>query len=380
MMPEINLPLLSALPIGELTGRKVILRLDLNVPIVDGKVADDFRLKKILPTIDFLRTRGARVIAISHLGRREESLQPVADYFKNFFPIEFVPTLAAAAAAIEWAPVGTVLLLENLRRESGEETNDPTFASELARLGDFYVNEAFASSHRVHASIVALPRILPAVAGPVFADEVNNLSQVFQPARPFTVILGGAKFETKLPLVEKLIDLADSLFIYGALAHAFFKELGYELGESLVDRDTAPARPFLRHPKIILPVDVRVRNGERVFIKTPDRLIPSDNILDVGLVSVEKLLPPIAAARFILWNGPLGNFEQGFKGSTEAAAKLISSSNATTIVGGGDTIAAIRSLDLLAQFDFVSTGGGAMLDFIAFGTLPGIEALRNYSN
>jgi len=375
-MENIKLPLLSELPIKDLMGRKVILRLDLNVPIADGKVFDDFRLRKILPTIEYLRTAGVRVIAISHLGRAAESLQPVADYFKNFFPTEFIPTLAAAAAAIESTPVGAVFLLENLRREAGEEANDSHFAAQLAKLGDFYVNEAFASSHRAHASIVGLPRLLPHAAGPIFTDEVKNLSRVFEPEQPFVVILGGAKFETKLPLVEKLIDLADSIFVYGALAHAFFKELGYELGESLVDRDTVPARAFLHHPKIILPVDVRVRNGDRVFIKPPDHLIPSDNILDVGLVSIEKLLPPIAAARFILWNGPLGNFEQGFEGSTEAAAKLISSSNATTIVGGGDTIAAIRSLNLLDQFDFVSTGGGAMLDFIATGTSPGIEALQ----
>ncbi|MEK7209106.1 MAG: phosphoglycerate kinase [Patescibacteria group bacterium] len=374
-MENFNLPLLSDLPTEELTGRQVILRLDLNVPITAGKVRDDFRLKKILPTINYLRQAGARVMAISHLGREEESLQPVADYFKNFFPTEFIPTRAVAAELVAAAPANTVLLLENLRRETGEETNDPNFAGELAKLGDLFVNEAFASSHRAHASIVGLPHHLPSFAGFVFADEIKNLSRVFQPARPFTVILGGAKFETKLPVVKKLISLADQLFIYGALAHAFFKELGYELGESLVDHNTAPARPFLYHPKIILPVDVRVKNGEQVFIKRPEHLIPTDNILDVGLVSIEKLLPVIAESRFILWNGPLGNFEQGFKGSTETAAKFISGSNATTIVGGGDTIAAIRVLNLLDQFDFVSTGGGAMLDFIANGTLPGIEAL-----
>ena len=374
-MENFHLPLLSERPVADLAGHRVILRLDLNVPITAGRVSDDFRLKKILPTIDYLRQIGAKVIAISHLGRTEESLRPVAAYFKNFFPTEFIPTLAVAPKLIAATPAGTILLLENLRRESGEETNEQNFAGQLAKLGDFFVNEAFASSHRPHASIVGLPRCLPSVAGFIFNDEVKNLSRVFAPSRPFTVILGGVKFETKLPVVKKLIGLADRLVIYGALAHAFFQESGYELGESLVERDTAFVRPLLGHPKIILPVDVRVKNGARIFIKTPEHLVPTDNILDVGLVSLEKLLPLIAESRFILWNGPLGNFEQGFKGSTEVAAKFISASAATTIVGGGDTVAAIRALDLLDQFDFVSTGGGAMLDFIATGTLPGIEAL-----
>ncbi|MEK7552794.1 MAG: phosphoglycerate kinase, partial [Patescibacteria group bacterium] len=233
-----------------------------------------------------------------------------------------------------------------------------------------------ASSHREHASIVGLPRRLPGYVGLRLAAEIKNLNRVFTPAHPFNIILGGAKFDTKLPLIKKLIGLADQIFVYGALAHAFFRELGYELGESLVDEDTSPARALLGHPKIVLPVDVRVRNGERVFIKTPDRLIKTDNILDVGLLTIERLLPVISRAGFILWNGPLGNFERGFRGSTEATAKLIAGSNAVSIVGGGDTIAAIRTLDLFNQFDFVSTGGGAMLDFLANGTLPGIEALR----
>ena len=371
-----DLPIIAQLSKSELAGRTVLLRLDLNVPTTSGQVADDFRIKKILPTIEYLLAVGARLIILSHLGRAEASLEPVAEYLREFFPVEFVPSLDALETALATAPADSLFLLENLRRWPGEIANDPDFVTRLARLGELYVNEAFASSHREHASIVGLPRRLLSYVGFVFAEEINNLSRVFEPVHPFTVILGGAKFETKLPVLKKLINLADQIFVYGALAHVFFKERGYELGESLVDRDTALARSFLSHPKIILPVDVRVKNGERVFIKTPDRLVQSDNILDVGLVSVEKLLPAIGQSRFILWNGPLGNFERGFRGSTEAVAKLIAGSNATTIVGGGDTIAAIRSLDLFNQFDFVSTGGGAMLDFLAYGTLPGIEALR----
>lgn len=375
-MDDFLLPLLDDLPVTDLAGRKVLLRLDLNVPIAAGRVADDFRIKKMLPTVEYLRASGARLIILSHLGRAEASLAPVARYLKDFFPLELVSSPAALEAARNQTSVGRCFLLENLRCEPGEAANDPDFATRLARLGELYVNEAFASSHREHASIVGLPRRLPAYVGFNFAEEIKNLSRVFKPQHPFTVILGGAKFETKLPVLKKLISLADQIFVYGALAHAFFKERGYELGESLVDRDTALTRPFLDHPKIVLPADVRVKNGERVFIKTPDRLIKSDNILDVGLVSIEKLLPAIGQSRFVLWSGPLGNFEHGFKGSTEAVAKLIAGSNATTIVGGGDTVAALRALDILDQFDFVSTGGGAMLDFLAYGTLPGIEALK----
>lgn len=373
---ESKLPLLAEIPAADLAGRQVLVRLDLNVPIENGQVADDFRLQRIRPTVAYLVKAKARVIILSHLGRTAGSLRPVARYLQNFFPLGFVPELDQLKSQAASLSAGGILLLENLRRCPGEAVNDQDLVEQLASVGEIYINEAFAASHREHASIVGLPRRLPAYAGFWFAEEVRNLSRVFKPGRPFTVILGGAKFETKLPVVRKFIDAADQIFIYGALAHAFFRELGYELGESLVDKDASLARPFLGHPKIVLPADVRVQNSGRVFIKRPDELTTSDNILDVGLLSVEKLLPVIGQSRFILWNGPLGNFERGFRGSTEAAAKFIAGSNAESIVGGGDTVAAIRSLDLLNQFDFVSTAGGAMLEFLANGTLPGIEALR----
>jgi phosphoglycerate kinase len=378
-MPDspLNLRLLTHLPPAELRGRRVLLRLDLNVPIERGVVTDDFRIVSSLPTIEYLRAQGARLAIVSHLGRKpEETLLPVAHFLEKLFPVRFCPIVAKLKSMLADLPEGGVLLLENIRREAGEETNDDALARALADSADLYVNDAFASSHRTHTSIVGLPRYLPAVAGLRFAKEVENLGRAFTPPHPFLIILGGAKFETKLPLIERFITMADKIVIYGALAHAFFKELGYELGESLVDKETTVARPFLYHPKIILPADVRVKNGERIFIKTPDTLVATDNILDVGLISIEKLLPIIRSAKFILWNGPLGNFEHGFHGSTEAVAKFISASNAESIVGGGDTVASIRVLNILDQFDFVSTGGGAMLDFLATGTLPGLEALK----
>ncbi len=376
-MVESNLPLISDLPMAALAGKTVLLRLDLNVPILNGQVGDDFRLEKVLPTIELLRARGARVVMLGHLGDSKATLAPVADYFGRLFPIQFVPNLEELGKAKLSAPIETILCLENLRHDAGEESNDGNFAARLAAVGDIYVNEAFASSHREHASIVGLPRLLPSYAGLLLAEEVRNLSRVFKAEPPFVLILGGAKFKTKLALMKKLIGQVDQIFVYGALAHSFFQEMGYELGQSLVDADHAVARPFLNHPKIVLPVDVRVKNGEKIFIKTPDKLVKEDIILDVGLLSVERLLPAIHGANFVLWNGPIGNFELGFRRSTEAAAKFVADSNATSIIGGGDTVAAIRALDLLNQFDFVSTGGGAMLDFIASGTLPGIEALKN---
>ncbi|MFH1170146.1 MAG: phosphoglycerate kinase [Candidatus Vogelbacteria bacterium] len=372
-----TLPLLADIPPAQLRGKRILLRLDLNVLIENEVVTDDFRIISSLPTIEYLRAQGSRIAIISHLGREpEETLLPIANFLGKFFPVRFCPTVANLKSMVADLPEGGVLLLENIRREAGEETNDDSLARALAETTDFYVNDAFASAHRAHASIVGIPRYLPSFAGLRFAKEVENLERAFTPAHPFLVILGGAKFETKLPLIERFITLADKIVVYGALAHAFFKELGYELGESLVEKETAVARPFLHHPKIILPADVRVKNGARIFIKTPDTLIATDNILDVGLISIEQLLPVIRQAKFILWNGPLGNFEHGFHGSTEAVAKFISASNAESIVGGGDTIASIRALNILDQFDFVSTGGGAMLDFLAQGTLPGIEALK----
>ncbi len=373
---KLSLPFITDLPVASLRGKKVLLRLDLNVPIEGGKITDDFRIVSSLPMIKYLREAGARAVIMSHLGRKpEETLQPVAEYLEQSFPITFCPEVAQLKEMVGDLKDGDIILLENIRREAGEESNDDGLAQELAYGMDLYVNDAFASSHREHTSIVGVTRYLPSYAGLQFAKEIVNLTKAFEPPHPFLIILGGAKFETKLPLLERFLPLADKIVIYGALAHAFFKELGYELGESLVDKDTSIVKPFLNHPKIILPADVRVRNGEKVFIKTPDTLIATDNILDVGLVSIEKLLPVVNQAEFILWNGPLGNFEKGFRGSTDAVAKFIAAGNAESIVGGGDTVASIRTLDILDQFDFVSTGGGAMLDFLAQGTLPGIEAL-----
>ncbi len=373
-----DLPLVKNLTSSDLRGKRVFLRLDLNLPIVDGKVVDDFRLKRSLPTIRFLLERGARVIIASHLGGAGESLAPIASALGKFIPVEFADAWDGVEEKAAEVKAGHALLLENLRQDPGEEGNDKAFAKRLAALADLYINDAFAASHREHASIVGVAKLLPNYLGLIFEEEVRELSLAFTPNHPFLLILGGAKFGTKLPLVQKFLPIADRIFLGGALAHSFFQSKGYELGRSLVEKDVS-MESLVNEPKIILPSDVRVQNGERVFIKRPTELVPEDKILDMGLESVEKLLLEISRAKLILWNGPLGSYEQGWRGGTDAVARFIAASNAHSIVGGGDTIASIQSLNLLDQFNFVSTGGGAMLDFLATGTLPGLEAITHHS-
>ena len=348
----------------KLHGKRVLLRLDLDVPIhLEGYVTEDFRLRRSLPTVRYLKEAGAKVIIIGHIGDAgEESLKPVAQWFdKNLPETGFVPSLELKEV-LDTMYAGNVLMLENLRRSPGEKTNDPVFAKQLAKLGDIYVNDSFATSHRQHASIVGIPEFLPSYAGLNLEQEVEQLSKTFNSEHPFLFILGGAKFDTKVPLLEKFLQIADTIYISGALANTFYKARGDEVKDSLVDKNIDLAKPFLGQPKIILPDDLVWSNNK---------------ILDAGPKAVEQLKQLINQAKFILWNGPLGNFEDGFTQATDETAKAIAASGAYSIIGGGDTVAAIEKLNLLDKFSFVSTGGGAMLDFLANGTLPGIEALKN---
>ncbi len=362
----------------ELHGKRVVLRLDLNLPIsATGEVSDDYRLRRALPTVEYLRAKGARTIIVSHLGDDgSKSLAPVLAVLQNNLPVKMVETVDDWLKIADELLPGEIYMLENIRKNPGEMKNEKEFAEKLATMGDIYVNDAFAVSHREHASIVGVPKFIPGFMGFLFEEEVANLSKAFNPEHPFIFLLGGAKFSTKLPLLEKFINLADRIFIYGALAHAFFKELGYEMGQSLVEADTSLARQFLNSEKIYLPIDVRVKNGGEVAMKSPDKLKRDDNILDVGLDSVEQFTEIARDAKMILWNGPLGRFELNFRGSTDAVAKIIANHpTAKSIVGGGDTLDSIKNLGLMDKFGFISTGGGAMLDFLGNGTLPGIEAL-----
>ncbi len=267
-------------------------------------------------------------------------------------------------------------MMENLRRYEGEETNDGTFAQDLSRFGEIYVNEAFSCSHRSHASIVGVPKYIPGFMGLQFEEEIKNLSEAFHPEHSFLFILAGAKFSTKLPLVEKFLTLADDVFIGGALANDLFKQKGYEIGKSLVSEGDLDLSVIVKHPKTLLPTDVTVEDEGKISLKSPDTVSREDKITDAGPKTDEMLKEKIKKAKFILWNGPLGQYEKGFKEPTFTLARIIAESGVKAIVGGGDTLATIRELNLFDKFFFVSTGGGAMLDFLANETLPGIVALE----
>lgn len=366
--------------IKELAGVKVLVRLDLNVPVCDGKVVDDFRIRKILPTIAYLQEKKAKIILMSHIETPKDkpSLVPVAEYLKTFgVQCVFVKNYKNALISIEKLDPGSVILLENLREYEGEKKNDKNFAKELASFGDIYVNDAFAVSHRKHASVCAITEFIPSYAGLLFEQELKHLSTAFKPNHPFLFVLAGAKFETKLPLIEKFIKIADQIFVGGALANNFFKEQGKEIGKSMVSPDNFNLSRFLSNPKLLLPIDTVVVDGKTETKKVGQ--IKSDEMMyDAGPETLALLGQAINKAQYILWNGPLGAYEQGFKKPTLELAKMIAQATengAKSVIGGGDTLATVAELKIEDKFTFVSTGGGAMLDYLAEGTLPGIEAL-----
>ncbi|MEI7462964.1 MAG: phosphoglycerate kinase [Candidatus Taylorbacteria bacterium] len=368
-----------------LQGVRVLVRADFNVPIKNSVVVEDFRIKAALPTIDFLVRKGAKVILMSHLESIDgtnPSLAPIADRLSKLGQeVIFVKDYNKALDIInDKMKNGTCILLENLRFFDGEKKNDTAFAKELASLGDIYVNDAFSVCHREHASIVGLPKLLPSYAGLQLESEIINLAKAFNPAHPFLFILGGAKFDTKLPLLEKFLNIADSIFVGGALVNDLLKAKGYDVGKSLVSPQageiTDVLKRFTNDAKVMLPIDII---NEQKIAKPADGLSASDKNMDMGPETLKLLGAAINNAKFILWNGPLGVYEKGFKEGTIELAKMVSEATARgaeTIVGGGDTLAAIAELGKNEKMSFISTGGGAMLDFLATGTLPGIDALE----
>jgi len=378
------------------TGTRVLLRADFNVAVQGGKVVDDFRIRKTIATLDFLKGKGANVVMVSHIdvvagSKAKPTLRPVIESLNKLgFPCEFAETIEEVQKiSLEKGKkdAASFILLENIRNYPGEAANDPAFAKQLTTLGDIYVNDAFSVSHRAHASIVGVPKLLPHFAGFQLALEVENLSKAFDPSHPFLFILGGAKFETKLPLVEKFLDKADTIFIGGALANDLFKAKGFEVGRSTISQASNDFDGLLSNIKIILPIDVVVDSVGEQKILEPDKVSKDEKILDAGPKTLVLLEEKIDAAKFILWNGPLGNYENGYKEPTHELARMIAHATkrgAKSIIGGGDTLAAIAELKQTggesldppeADFTFVSTGGGAMLDFLAKGTLVGILSL-----
>lgn len=368
----------SVKEIKNIKDKRVLVRVDFNVPLADGKVEDDFRIQKALPTIKHLQKLGAKVILITHLGKGEESLLSVAKVLNKYIEAKFVPNVTGenVANVIAQMKSGDVVLLENLRKDPGEKTTDKIFALDLAKFGDIYVNEAFPVSHREDASIVLLPKILPSYAGLQLEAEVKHLKGVFEkPEHPFLFILGGSKISTKAPLVEKYLHTADHVFIGGALLNDFLKAKGYEVGRSLVDEGEYSFKEVLENPKLVLPNDVLCESKDGVATRKINEVQKDEMIIDVGEESIKNLESIIKKAKLILWNGPLGRYEGGGDKATKALLKMVASSKATSIIGGGDTVAVISELQMEKKFTFVSTGGGATLDFLSSGTLPGIDAL-----
>lgn len=362
----------------DLKGKRILLRLDFNIPIKDGVLQDAYRIEAVAPTLQFLKEAGvARVIILSHHSDKKQSLKPMARFLGKTVQNRFVADIfnGGAFSNEEGAPL--VFVFENLRFWEGEEENDPEFAKHLASLGDVYINDAFSASHRAHASIVGIPKLIPAYAGPFFEREMEELSRVFAPEHPFLLILGGAKPKTKMPLVKEFLSVADTIFIGGAIANIFFRELGYEIGRSVAGETPKNIRELIDSGKIMLPVDVMAKNEDGVFVKTLQEVSAGDIILDAGPETVRKLGETIRESRFILWNGPLGDYTKpGFEKASIALAKAIQESGIKSVVGGGDTVALLRKHHLGNAPGFVSSAGGAMLEFLAKKTLPGIEALR----
>jgi phosphoglycerate kinase len=362
-----------------LRGKYVFVRVSLNVPIENGVIQNEFRITQSLSTITYLQNQGARIILCSHLGKDgTASLQPVYEVLKKYITsVQFSPEVTGqtTTALRDALADGEVLLLENVRRDEREKENDLSLAQEFAALADIFVNDDFAASHRAHASLHAICSLLPSYVGINFIHEYEELSKAQHPESPSLFILGGAKFETKMPLVEKNLDVYDYICIAGALANDFFKAKGYEVGVSLVSDIRLEGSVLLTSPKILLPIDVTVAKGDEKRITTPEDVHPDESILDVGPATILMLKTYISSARSILWNGPFGNYEGGYQEPTLECAKLIAESSAYSVIGGGDTVAAIDELQNQHEYGFVSTAGGAMLVFLEEGSLVALDAL-----
>jgi phosphoglycerate kinase len=366
---------------ADVRGKKVLVRAGLDVPLNDkGEVADLFRVRRAVPTLKFLMEKGARVIIISHIGRDpKETNASVAAALRHHLPVSYVPDLLGVAAkqAVEAVRPGEILLLENLRVDERETGNDEGFARELAAYGDIYVNDAFSASHRAHASLVSVPKFLPHYAGLLLAEEVAQLEPARAPESPSFAVLGGAKFETKAPLIRSLLEHYDHVFITGALANDVFKAKGLPVGISTVSAEL-PGADVLNHPRFIAPVDVTVELPDgQARVKKPEDVQENERIVDIGPDTVALIAPFLSQAKFILWNGPTGLYEHGFVHYVHAIAEVIAKSSARKVIGGGDTLAVLDDSGVAEeQLGFLSTGGGAMLEYLLDGTLPGIDALR----
>ena len=393
-----GLPTLDSL---DVTGKTVLVRVDLNVPMQAGRVTDATRIHRVLPTLQYLMERHAKVVILSHLGRPKgfdpgQSLAPLVDALSAALwdrPVKFAPDCVGSAAkhAVEGAAQGDVVLMENLRFHAEEEANDAEFGRQMAELGDIFVNDAFSCAHRAHASMVGINPYLPSVAGRLMEEEVTALTRVLaDPARPLTAIVGGSKVSTKLELLSNLIAKVDKLVIGGAMAHTFLHALGIPIGASLCEAEMAgTARDILKNAeaakcRIVLPIDAVV--AKKFKPHTPSIVcdvadIPSDGMmLDVGPRSLLALYDVIAESKTLVWNGPVGAFETApFDSTTVQIARMVAAASRAgtlhSVAGGGDTVAALSHAGLSAELSYLSTAGGAFLEWLEGKELPGIAAL-----
>lgn len=369
----------SVAEIKDLKGKFVLLRASLNVPIKDGVVSNRFRIDRTLPTLRYLHEQGAKTIVVAHIGRNpEETLKPVFEELEKNLPLHWGGKVGGTELQQrkDLMGDGDILLVENLRQNEGEKTNDETFVEMLAALGEIYINDAFAVAHRKHASTYGVAKKLPAYAGLTMIDEVTELAKVMQPESPSLFMIGGSKFDTKMPLVEKYLDLYDNVFVGGALANDIFKAQGFEVGKSMVSDVSLKGSKLLTNKKLLLPIDVIVDGPGGRSVKLPSEVTPDESILDCGPMTIDMLATYVEKAKTILWNGPFGAYEQGYIQSTEITARHVAATDGFSVIGGGDTVAAVEKMKINNLFNFVSSGGGAMLTFLEKGTTEVIDLLE----
>lgn len=359
--------------IGDIGGKRILVRAPFNVPMDGEIIRDTSRIEDCIPTIDYLVNGGAQVILVSHHSNGAgTSLGPVADYLSKHLPVTFVGDI------LSYEGSDKIILAENLRRYPGEEGNDPAFARRLAELADIYVNDDFTTAHREHASTVGVPRLLPGFMGLSFQREYEGLSKFVVPAAPSLAIIGGAKPETKLPLIAKMVDRFDVVYAGGVSANVLLEDRGEEIGMSQSASKNIPDLDAITADvRIKLPVDARIVGADAaVRVGAIASVRKDESIVDAGPESLAELRTLISSARTIIWNGPLGDYERGYGESTHELARMLIDCDASVIVGGGDTLASIKDIDITGAFAFVSEAGGAMLHLFAYGSLPAVDALK----